>query len=120
VPREPLHAVRGEPRRRQLATGVRTALLAPWLALMRWRLRRAGIRYRPYVLGLSDTGAMTEDAVLRLIARLPRGDAELYFHPATATPSPAPLPMAVDRHLAELRALCSARVRTALEAARAR
>ena len=41
--------------------------LAPWLGLMRWRLRRAGIRCNAEVRGLADTGAMDESTVLRLI-----------------------------------------------------
>jgi hopanoid biosynthesis associated protein HpnK len=115
VPAEPLSAARGTSAGRYLAALARTVLLAPWLALMRWRLRRAGVRSNRYVLGLSDSGAMTEDVWLRLLAHLPAGATEIYCHPATSTASPVPLPMPVGRHVAELHALCSARVRAALE-----
>lgn len=115
LPREPLRAVRGTTIGRQLRAIARRLLLAPWLVLMRWRLRRAGLRTNAYVLGVSDTGAMTEAAVLRLIKQLPAEPTEIYFHPATATPSNTPLPMPVDRHIAELAGLCSPRVRAALD-----
>jgi len=114
VPWEPLSAARGRSVRSQLAALARTVLLAPWLALVRLRLRRAGIRGNRYVLGLGDTGAMTEEVWLRLLAHLPAGATEIYCHPATNTASLVALPMPVDRHVAELHALCSARVRAAL------
>jgi len=55
--------------------------------------------------------------VLRLVDALPEGVTEFYFHPATPSASRAPLPRPADRHVAELRALCSARVRAALDVA---
>jgi hypothetical protein len=116
LPREPLSATRGRPLRVRAAAIGWALFLAPWLALVRWRLRRVGIRTNRYVLGLSDTGAMTEETVLRLARDLPEGVVELYFHPATASPSPTPLPMPAERHEAELQALLSPRVRRALEA----
>ena len=117
LPREPLRAARRRSPSQRLFTLARSAFLAPWLALMRWRLRRAGIQCNEYVLGLSDDGAMGENTVLRLAEALPDGVTEFYFHPATSSPSRAPLPRPAERHVAELRALCSARVRAALEAA---
>jgi hopanoid biosynthesis associated protein HpnK len=117
VPREPLRATRRQSVRQRLSTLARSAFLAPWVALIRWRLRRAGIRCNEYILGWSDDGAMGESAVLRLVDALPDGVTEFYFHPATSSPSPSPLPRPAERHVAELRALCSARVRAALDAA---
>ena len=117
LPREPLRAARRRSLRQRLSTVARSAFLAPWLAPMRWRLRRAGIRCNQYVLGLSDDGAMGESTVLRLVDALPEGVTEFYFHPATSSPSRPPLPRPTERHVAEFRALCSARVRAALDAA---
>jgi hopanoid biosynthesis associated protein HpnK len=117
LPREPLLAARRRSLRQRLSTVARGAFLAPWLALMRWRLRRAGISCNEYVLGLSDDGAMGESTVLRLVDALPDGVTEFYFHPATSSPSPSPLPRPAERHVAEFRALCSARVRAAFDAA---
>lgn len=56
-------------------------LLAPWLALMRLRLRRAGVARNDVVFGLSDTGRMSSERVRALLAQLPEGITEMYFHP---------------------------------------
>lgn len=87
--------------------------LQPWLALMRWRLRRAGIRYNDHVFGIRHSGSMDEHVVLDVIGRLPAGLSELYLHPAThgeLTPA-----MASYRHADELAALLSPRVRRAID-----
>jgi hopanoid biosynthesis associated protein HpnK len=47
-------------------------LLRPWLALMRSRLRRAGLTYNDQVYGLAASGAMDERAVLAAIGKMPR------------------------------------------------
>jgi hopanoid biosynthesis associated protein HpnK len=86
--------------------------LKPWLALMRFRLRRAGMRSNDHVFGIRHTGAMDEQALLDVLQRLPRGLSELYLHPAThgeLTPT-----MANYRHADELAALLSPRVRRAV------
>ncbi len=59
------------------------AFLWPWLALMKWRLRSAGIATNDFVFGMNDTGHMTADRVVKFLAHLPPGVSELYFHPAT-------------------------------------
>jgi chitin disaccharide deacetylase len=114
VPAEPLRATRGLPLTRRIGAAGRVVLLAPWIALVRWRLRRAGIACNSEVRGLADTGAMNEATVLRLISTLTTDITEIFFHPATASFTPVPLPQSVPRHVAELDALCSARVRTGL------
>src|SRR5579859_361070 len=86
--------------------------LKPWLALMRHRLRRAGMRCNDHVFGIRDSGAMDEQALLDVLQRLPVGLSELYLHPAThgeLTPT-----MADYRHADELAALLSPRVRQAI------
>jgi hopanoid biosynthesis associated protein HpnK len=115
LPAEPWRATRGQSAGKRTAAAVRNACLAPWLWLVRWRLRRAGIRCNAEVRGLSDTGTMDEGTVLRLIDTIDRDVTEMFFHPATATPSSEVLPQPVLRHVAELRALCSPVVRAALE-----
>ena len=90
------------------------ALLSPWLALMRARLRAAGIACNDQIFGLSATGAMDEARVLEILAQLPEGVTEIYLHPATRdglTPT-----MRTYRHRDELEALLSARVRAAVSA----
>ncbi|SME94323.1 hopanoid biosynthesis associated protein HpnK [Tistlia consotensis] len=64
--------------------------LRPWIALMRRRLRRAGLAHNDWLLGLSATGRMTEATTLELIGRVPRqGVSELYFHPVAERPGSA-------------------------------
>ena len=58
-------------------------LLAPWLALMKRRLRVAGIAHNDRVLGLSDVGHMNAQRVRQLIRTLESGVTEMFFHAAT-------------------------------------
>jgi hopanoid biosynthesis associated protein HpnK len=57
--------------------------LYPWLAAMKRILRRAHIRYNDFLFGMTDSGAMSLDLVIRFIRNLPPGITELHFHPAT-------------------------------------
>jgi len=93
-----------------------SVLLGPWVQLMARRVRRAGLISNRYLFGLHDTGRMDTRRVLRLLAQVPRGISEIYFHPAVAGPRgarPLPDPGACA---AELAALLSAEVRAALAA----
>lgn len=77
-------------------------------ALCAWarpRLRRAGIDCADRVFGLLQNGRVNEAFLLKLIARLPAGDSELYSHPSTGE----------FQH--ELDAFLSPRARRAIEAA---
>ena len=91
------------------------AVMAPWVANTRSRLRRAGIATNDCLFGLFETGAMVESAWLRLIPLLPDGLTEIYCHPATATVGLLQETMSDYRHAEELAALTSPRVREALE-----
>lgn len=86
--------------------------LRPWLALMRWRLERAGVTYNDHVFGLRHSGGMDEAVMLAILKQLPEGLSEVYLHPAShghITES-----MADYRHADELEALLSPRVRQAI------
>jgi hopanoid biosynthesis associated protein HpnK len=88
--------------------------LAPWLTLMKMRLRAAGIPYNDCVFGLSDVGAMTRERVVAFARELPPGVTEVFFHAATGRwPSMAPelAPYLLEEELA---ALTSGEVATAL------
>ncbi len=90
--------------------------LAPWLGLLRARLRRRGMRANDVMLGLGATGAMDEATVLRLLELTPPGRvAEMYFHPATRRSPEIDRTTPSYRHEAELAALTSPTVRRALE-----
>jgi chitin disaccharide deacetylase len=70
--------------------------------LSRWaepRLLRQNIRHTAHVFGLLQTGCISEAYLLKLLPRLPDGDAELYAHPC------------LDKAKAEAEALLSPRVR---------
>lgn len=86
--------------------------LLPWVALLKRRLRRAGLRFNDRLLGLSASGRMDEARVLRYLSRLQSGITEIYFHPITprlveSEQSAGPRP--IDDELA---ALTSTRVLT--------
>ncbi len=57
---------------------------APWSALVRRRLARAGVASADQVFGLQWSGAMTAARLRGLVERLPDGVSEIYTHPATA------------------------------------
>lgn len=69
----------------------------------RQRLVRSGIRFTEQVFGLLQNGHVDEDYLLQLLAKLPRGDSELYSHPS----------LTEFRH--EFEALISPRVKARLE-----
>ena len=56
--------------------------LAPSLALMRRRIRRAGLVCNETIFGLSESGSMDTRALLETLRRLPDGVTEIFFHPA--------------------------------------
>ncbi len=86
------------------------AMLAPWMALMKKRLARAGLSFNDRVVGLHETGRVNEDLVLRKLEDLPPGATEFYFHPAVrTTPALEAAAPGYDR-TGELAALTSARI----------
>ena len=91
-----------------------TRMLRPWFALMRYRLRQAGMDCNDQIFGITHSGAMDEARLLQILATLPPGVTEIYLHPGTnsgTTISPA---MTGYRHHDELQALLSPAVRAAL------
>jgi hopanoid biosynthesis associated protein HpnK len=91
-------------------------LLAPWMALLRRRLRSAGLRANDHVFGMNDSGRMEAELVQRILKRLPDGVTEMYFHPATRRSLQIDRDMPGYRNQAELEALTSPAVRGALDA----
>jgi hypothetical protein len=65
------------------ATRRRDHLTAPWVALLAYRARRAGLRIADAVFGLVWSGAMTEARLSGLLGRVSQGCTEIYLHPAT-------------------------------------
>ncbi|MDB6041944.1 MAG: hypothetical protein JWM63_495 [Gammaproteobacteria bacterium] len=116
VPQEPLWFAR---RGGVMAGAASTALLAPWLALMKSRLRAQGITFNDRVFGIACSGSLDEQTFLEILARLPPGSSEIYLHPATRAETAIAPSMAEYRHTDELAALLSARVLEAVTATNA-
>ena len=92
------------------------AALRPWAAIMRARLAHAGIVANDATAGLFDSGAMTEERVLRHLEQVrARGITEFYFHPATERSEYLEANMPGYRNVEEFEALVSPRVRAALQ-----
>ena len=89
----------------------RTPSYHPWNALLRRRLRRAGLYSNDHVFGLAWSGGMVEARFLRLVPHLPDGVSEIYFHPATERTPSLIAAMPSYRHTEELAALLSPSVR---------
>jgi chitin disaccharide deacetylase len=89
-------------------------LLTPWLALMRARLRRAGMACNDQLFGLAHSGGMNEARLLRVLAALPPGVSEIYLHPAMVSGAAISPAMSGYRHAEELAALLSPAVRNAV------
>ena len=62
-----------------------TGVLAPWLWLMRRRVRASGLRHNDALVGLRATGHLTIGPVLAALDSLGEGITEFYFHPASRT-----------------------------------
>ena len=99
------------------AAGAGAALLTPWIALMKLRLRTAGVFHNDRIFGVGASGAMDEAKLLQILARLPPGVTEIYLHPATESGYAIAPSMSAYRHAEELAALLSPRVRAAMAAA---
>jgi hopanoid biosynthesis associated protein HpnK len=91
--------------------------LWPWINLMKHLLRRAHIRYNNYFYGMADSGSMTADLAMRIIAHLPNGATELGFHPATRRCEEIDRTMANYQHEEEYLALTSEPLLRAVQAA---
>jgi hopanoid biosynthesis associated protein HpnK len=84
VPHEPLGLVRDVADGSAVNRFAAWLCLTPWVASVRRRLRRAEILHNDFIVGLSDSGRMHAERVLRLLQRIPDGVTEMYFHPSTA------------------------------------
>jgi len=111
VPAEPAAPLREAGAVRSAAQRIGARLLALWVALLRWRLKRAGIAVNDHLFGLAWSGAMTEARVLSLLPHMPDGVSEIYFHPAASRSGALIRAMPEYRHAEEFAALLSRAVR---------
>ena len=88
--------------------------LRPWLALMRARLRAAGVDHNDELSGIGQSGRFDEAALLAALPHAPyKGVTEIYLHPALASGAAIAASMAAYRHADEFAALVSPHVREA-------
>ena len=80
-------------------------LLYRWTALLRRQAIASGVAANDHCFGLAWSGHMTTERVYRLLTNLPRGDSEIYFHPAAARDAVLDRLMPEYEHEAELAAL---------------
>ena len=80
-------------------------LLYRWTGLLRRQARAAGVTTNDHCFGLAWSGHMTTDRIRRLLANLPDGDSEIYFHPAARRDPLLTRLMPAYQHEAELAAL---------------
>lgn len=96
------------------ASGTGAAAMRWWAGLLGKRLRAHGIAVNDQVMGLSQTGAFTPEAMRKALATLPEGLTELYTHPATSDVWPGSAPG--YRYREELAALVAPETLAALAA----
>ena len=93
-----------------------TPLYRPWIAALRRRLHRAGLRTNDHLFGLAWSGGMVEARIVELIPHLPDGVSEIYFHPAAEHTASLATAAGSCRRAEELTALLSPLVRDRIAA----
>ena len=110
--------VPSEPAILLVAAGVRpdltSLLLRAWTRKLRWQARRAGLLVNDHVFGIALSGTMTADRVLPVLAKLPCGLTEMYFHPASMQDAVIQNLMPTYKHSEELQCLIDERLRSAI------
>ena len=91
--------------------------LHAWTRLLRRQAWAAGMRTTDHCLGLAWSGHMTRERVAALLAYLPAGTSEIYFHPATERDATLARLMPDYEHAAELAALLDPALADQLRAA---
>ena len=85
--------------------GLGAHALYHWTRVLRRRVRAAGMATSDHCFGIAWSGHMTGERVRRLLAELPDGESEVYFHPAVARDATLRRLMPDYEHEAELAAL---------------
>jgi hopanoid biosynthesis associated protein HpnK len=114
VPFEAFRPVWRASQQGRAAHAARWAGVGTCATLAKRRIRRAGYRCNDFVMGLHDTGRMHGDVVYRLLAQLPDGVTEMYFHPATRRCAEIDATMSGYQHEREFETLLDPRMREAI------
>ncbi len=88
--------------------GLGDRALRAWCGLLRRQARRAGMLTNDRIAGLGWTGQMTLARTQRVLAALPDGLTELYFHPAARRDATLDRLMPAYQHAAEFETLMQA------------
>lgn len=59
-------------------------LIQHWTKVLKYQLRRANMRYLDWCFGLSWCGHMNFEKISKLLANLPQGRSEIFFHPSVS------------------------------------
>jgi len=117
-----LRAVRvpAEPPSVLSACGLRSSVgvraLFHWTTNLRRQARWAGLLTNDHCFGITYSGQMTTERLLRLVPLIPDGLSEIYFHPASRADATLSALMPDYRQQDELAALLNPEVRKGLEA----
>jgi chitin disaccharide deacetylase len=111
LPREPVFATLALARDHAMRKIVESVIFRTLSRRTRRKLNERGIRSTDALFGLHQSGHLTEEYILGVIARLPPGLTEVYFHPASDIGGSAPALEAQS----EVAILTSSRVRAALD-----
>jgi len=96
------------------ANALRWIVMAPCLSVMRRSLLRNGITHNHWLLGIKDSGHLTESTFLSLLDSLPEGVSEIHCHPASRRTTEIAEAMPGYDNEAELHALLSQAVSSRL------
>ncbi len=116
LPREPVLTTLGLARDHAGRKLVEAVIFRALAARTRKRMAARGIKSTAWLFGLHQSGNLTEEYVLGIIARLRAGATEIYFHPAADVGGTPPPPQAQR----EVEILTSPALRAALDTAAAR
>ena len=97
--------------------GVGARALYAWTRLLRRQVRTAGMIANDHCFGLAWSGHMTRERVHHLLAVLPDGLSEIYFHPAVERDAVLARLMPDYQHVAEFEALLDRGLRDQLREA---
>ena len=101
----------------QISARLQLMVMLPSTLLLRRKLRRSHIKYNDVIFGLSETGAMVEEAWKKIIPQIKEGVTEVYTHPALLTTGILKETMPDYQHQKELSALMSPQIRDQLSKA---
>ncbi len=106
LPHEPFAALKATGKAYYQAKA-KDLILNYWTKILKWQLNNANIKYLDWCFGIAWCGHMTFDKISRLIANLPEGRSEIFFHLAVKNTNKFYALMPDYEPAEELAALCN-------------